>query len=270
MGLRHLQVAVWALMVAAAAAAHAQLGNPTDSDNDGTPDESDSCPTTYGSGYDGCPTEDDIEEITVVGTRTINLLGTSGTVDCTNPPYGWEALCSAFRVPRVGFWHTQSPVYSGTWNPSWRTSNDHIDCPERQVPSQGEEQRWFCACAPGYRNETGCGPRRGMTCISNAEFLDNAGAPPQCMCGQPLLSYCETTWKCPPESICNIMWYVVPAACQAAVAALPAVVCNTNMAGRVVCSIVADQIVKARKICPEIGPPISPEEVLGGDDVGDK
>lgn len=260
----------WALAVGVAAVANAEA--PPDSDNDGVSDVSDSCPQNYGSGSDGCPTEADIETVIVVGERTIKLRNRRGyTIDCTNPATAWSSLCSGFFVPRSGAWYTQSPRYTGTWNPNWSTRNDHIDCPDKQVPKRGENQSWHCACAPGYRNETGCGPQNGMTCITNAEFLDNAGPPPQCMCGQPLLSYCETTWQCPPESVCDIMWYVVPIACHAAVAAIPSVVCNTNVVGRVVCSIVADRIEDAMDVCPEIGPPISPEEALrGGNDQGEQ
>lgn len=238
---------------------------PPDSDNDGVSDVSDNCPTTYGSGSDGCPTEKDIEEVTVVGARTIRIRNVRGhTIDCTNPTAAWSNLCSGFFVPRFGAWYTQSPRYRGTWNPEWKTRNDHISCPATQVPEQGEEQSWRCACAPGYRNETGCGPTSGMTCISTAEFLDNAGPPPQCLCAQPTLPYCSTTWQCPPENVCNIMWYVIPKACELAVAAIGGVVCN-SIGGRIVCTVVADQVEDLLDVCPAVGPPISPEDALGGE-----
>ena len=174
------------------AAAHAQEGNPTDSDNDGKPDGADSCPQSYGTGYDGCPTEGDIEEVVVVGDRQINLITKMGqSVDCTSPSNAWTSLCSGFSVPRFGAWFTQSPTYSGIWDPSWRTRNDHISCPAGSRPKSGQEQSWRCVCAPGFRNVNG---GSGLPCITNAEFLDNAGPPPVCLCGQPTIPYDHTTW----------------------------------------------------------------------------
>lgn len=101
-----------------------------------------------------------------------------------------------------------------------------------------------------------------MNCISTAEFLGNAGPPPQCLCGQPTLPHCQTTWQCPPESVCNMMWYVIPYACRAGVAAFTGVACYGNVAGRVVCSITTTTIAEAMGVCPEIGPPISAAEAL--------
>lgn len=106
-----------------------------------------------------------------------------------------------------------------------------------------------------------------MNCISTAEFIDNAGPPPQCLCGQPTLPHCQTTWQCPPESVCNIMWYVIPHACRAAVSAAGFVICN-NIGGRLICSVVADRVGDLLDICPSVGPPISPEEALGGGEGG--
>lgn len=261
MKLKHLLG--WAICLAWTVALQAQDG-AIDSDGDDVADHNDNCPQNYGSGPDGCPNEDDIEEVTVVGERTIRLRTRRGhIIDCSSQVNAWSRMCDGFYVPRYGYPYTQSPRYTGLWNPNWSSSNDHIRCPAGQVPKQGEEQRWYCVCAPGYRNETGCGPTLGMTCISNTEFLDNAGPPPQCLCGQPTLPYCENTWQCPPESVCNLMWYVVPHACRAAVAAISGVVCN-NVAGRVICSVIADRVQDMLDVCPEVGPPISPEEALGG------
>ena len=66
------------------------------------------------------------------------------------------------------------------------------------------------------------------------------------------------------------MFYVVPHACRAAVAGITGVACYGNPVGRIICSIAGYAIQEAMDICPEIGPPISAEEALGGNDGGEQ
>ena len=279
MGLKHLRGAAWAVCLYLAGGALAQE-SPPDSDNDGKPDHTDNCPQNYGSGDDGCPTPADIETVIVVGERTINLWTTRGyTIDCTSPATAWSSLCSGFYVPRNGAWYIQSPRYRGIWDSSWTSENDGIRCGASEVPKRGENQSWRCVCAPGHRRETGSST---SSCITNAQFLENLGPPPTCECGlTPSVGFGGNgigpdtpTWRCPPEHVCELRYYVVPAGCRLAVAGLAGAVCygvGLGVGGAVICSIGAEIIDMALDTCPAIGPPMTLQDAFqnvqpGGDD----
>ncbi len=95
MGLRHLQVAVWAVTFAAAGSA-----NPLDDgDNDGVIDEMDVCPATAGDVNNfGCPADEEI-------VRVYGFLDGSWLDDYATCPDGSLSV-STYACPDYGHWGT--------------------------------------------------------------------------------------------------------------------------------------------------------------------
>lgn len=135
----------WAFAFGLVVAANAEA--PPDRDNDGVSDISDICPDNYGSGDDGCPTEDDIEEVTVTGERVASFkLWRGGMIDCTQSSAVWSALCSP---------------YSG-WDPGvWTPSGEWLRDPPLPTCSEGLNSA-PCNCPAGKAKRYAVGPGAGF------------------------------------------------------------------------------------------------------------